>query len=163
MVVTASTGSSADRSVMKVARKKPLETEIARLDGLGLNELRELWAARLGPVPDHQSADLMRRRLAYELQVRAYGGLKTETRRRLRQLYAAFRKDPDFTPLPNYGLKPGTMLTREWKGVAHRVGVMDEGFEYKGERYASLSEIAGRITGTKWSGPAFFGFREPRR
>lgn len=140
-----------------------LEAEIARLGDLGLPELRELWAERLGPVPKHQSADLMRRRFAYELQVRAHGGLKPETRHRLRQLYRAFTADPTYTPLPNYGLKPGTMLTREWKGATHRVGVMDDGFEYQGQRYKSLSEIAGLITGTKWSGPAFFGFREPRR
>ena len=139
------------------------EAEIARLGDLGLSELRELWAARLGPVPAHQSADLMRRRLAYQLQVRAYGGLKTQTRRRLRRLYEAFKADPNYTPLPNYGLKPGTMLTREFKGVTHRVGVMDDGFEYKGKRYESLSEIATLIAGSKWSGPAFFGFREPRR
>ena len=141
-----------------------LEAEIARLDGLGLQELRKLWAQRrLGPVPDHRSADLMRRRIAYELQVRAYGDLKSETRQQLKKLYQAFKADPAYTPLPNYGLKPGTMLTREWKGVTHRVGVMDEGFEYKGQRYKSLSEIATLITGTKWSGPVFFGIREPRR
>jgi Protein of unknown function (DUF2924) len=140
-----------------------LEAEIVRLDGLGLPELRELWAERLGAVPKHQSADLMRRRLAYELQVLAYGGLKSETRRRLRRLYEAFKADPNYTPLPNYGLKPGTMLTREFKGITHRVGVMDDGFEYRGERYQSLSKIATLIAGTKWSGPAFFGFREPRR
>jgi hypothetical protein len=140
-----------------------LEAEIARLDSLTLQELRRYWAERLGPVPDHRSADLMRRRIAYELQVRAYGGLKRETKKRLRQLYEAFKADPTYTPLPNYGLKPGTMLTREWKGVTYRVGVMDDGFEYKGQRYQSLSEIAGLITGTKWSGPVFFGIREPRR
>ena len=148
---------------MTYPRDPTLEAEIVRLDGLGLPELRELWAERLGAVPKHQSPDLMRRRLAYELQVLAYGGLKPETRRRLRDLYAAFKADPDYTPLPNYGPKPGTMLTREYRGVTHRVGVMDEGFEFKGKRYESLSEIAGLITGTKWSGPAFFGFREPRR
>lgn len=140
-----------------------LEAEIARLGDLGLPELRELWAERLGPVPKHQSADLMRRRFAYELQVRLYGGLKPETRQRLKKLYQAFNADPGYTPLPNYGLKPGTMLTREWKGATYRVGVMDDGFEYLGKRYKSLSEIAGRITGSKWSGPAFFGFREPRK
>lgn len=140
-----------------------LEAEIARLDGLVLTELRELWAERLGAVPKHQSADLMRRRLAYELQVLAYGGLKPETRRRLHRLYDAFKANPDYTPAPNYGLKPGTMLTRVFKGVTHRVGVMDEGFEYQGERYDSLSEIATLIAGSKWSGPAFFGSREPRR
>lgn len=140
-----------------------LEAEIVRLDNLGLPELRELWAQRLGAVPKHQSADLMRRRLAYELQVLAYGSLKADTRRRLRRLYEAFRADPDYTPLPNYGLKPGTMLTRAFKGVTHRVGVMDDGFEYQGERYESLSEIATLIAGSRWSGPAFFGFRGSRR
>ena len=68
-----------------------LEAEIARLGDLGLPELRAFWAERLGPVPRHQSADLMRRRIAYELQVRAYGGLKSETRQRLRKLYDAFK------------------------------------------------------------------------
>lgn len=148
---------------MPLTPNPALEAEIARLDGLSLRELRQFWAQRLGAVPNHQSADLMRRRIAYELQVRAYGGLKIETKRRLRQLYEAFKADPTYTPLPNYGLKPGTMLTREFKGVTHRVAVMDDGFEYRGQRHKSLSEIAKLITGTKWSGPAFFGFREPRR
>jgi hypothetical protein len=140
-----------------------LEAEIARLGDLGLSELRAFWAERLGPVPAHQSADLMRRRIAYELQVRAYGGLKAETRQRLRKLYEAFKADPDYTPQPNYGLKPGTLLTREWRGITYKVGVLNEGFEYQGKQYVSLSEIAGRITGSKWSGPMFFGFRRPRR
>lgn len=89
-----------------------LEAEIARLGDLDLPALREFWAQRLGPVPKHQSADLMRRRIAYELQGRAYGGLKPETRQRLRKLYESFKADPDYTPQPNYGLKPGTLLTR---------------------------------------------------
>jgi hypothetical protein len=140
-----------------------LEAEIASLGDFGLLELREYWAKHLGPVPRHQSPDLLRRRIAYELQVQAYGGLKAETRQRLKKLYAAFKADPDYTPQPNYGLKPGTLLTREWKGVTHKVGVLDDGFEYQGKQYAALSEIAGLITGSKWSGPAFFGFRKPRR
>ena len=140
-----------------------LETEIARLNDLGLRELREAWAQRLGTVPKYQSADILRRCLAYELQVRAYGGLKPATRRRLHRLYEAFKADPNFRPLPKYALKPGTVLIREWRGNTHRVGVMDSGFEYQGARYRSLSEIAVRITGTKWSGPTFFGFREPKR
>jgi hypothetical protein len=140
-----------------------LEAELAGLGDLRLLELREFWARRLGRVPKHQSPDLLRRRLAYELQVRTYGGLKRETCRRLRELYTAFKDNADYTPRANFGLKPGTMLTREFKGVTHRVGVMDDGFEYQGERYQSLSEIAGLITGTKWSGPAFFGFRKSRR
>ena len=102
----------------------------------------------------------MRRRLAYELQVRAYGDLTAETRRRLKRLHEAFKADPAYTPLPNFGLKPGTVLTRTWKGALHHVDVLDDGFEYQGERYESLSEIAGRITGTQWSGPLFFGLKD---
>src|SRR5262249_37427691 len=98
-----------------------LEDEIARLGDLDLRGLRAVWAKRIGALPKHQSSDLMRRRLAYELQVRAYGGLKPETRRRLNELYKAFHADPDYTPLPNYGLKSGSVLTRGWKDVVHKV------------------------------------------
>lgn len=148
---------------MTLTSDPAVEAEIARLGDLGLPELRDFWAKRFGPVPKHQSADLMRRRIAYELQVHAYGGLKLETRKRLRKLYEAFKADPTYTPQANYGLKPGTILTREWRGVTHKVGILNEGFEYQGKQYASLSEIAGLITGSKWSGPVFFGFRRPRR
>src|SRR5438045_2788675 len=116
-----------------------LEIEIARLGDLDLRQLRKVWGDRLGPVPKHQSADLLRRRLAYELQVRAYGGLKSETRARLRSLYKSFKSDPEYTPVPNYGLKPGTVLTREWKGAMHKVNILHDGFEYGGQRYGSLS------------------------
>ena len=140
-----------------------VEAEIARLDGLDLLKLRELWAQRLGRVPKNQSADLMRRRLAYELQVRTYGDLQPSTRRRLRRYYEAFKKNANYTPTPSYRLKPGTMLIREWHGVIHRVGVMDDGFEYDGQRYSSLSKVARRIAGTRWSGPLFFGLRDSKR
>ena len=56
-------------------------------------------------------------------------------------------------------VKLGTRLVRTWKGQAHPVRVVERGFEYKGKRYASLSEIARLITGTRWSGPAFFGLK----
>lgn len=141
----------------------PFEIEIRRLNDLALYQLRALWEKQVGRLPNHQSADLMRRRLAYELQVRRYGGLKPEIHRRLRQLYQAFKANPNHLPLSNYNLKAGTVLTRVWRGTTHKVRVLVEGFEYRGQRYKSLSEVAQRITGTKRSGPAFFGFREPQR
>ena len=61
--------------------------------------------------------------------------------------------------MPGLGLKPGTVLTRTWHGVLHRVRVTNEGFDYRGERFGSLSEVARRITGTRWSGPLFFGLK----
>jgi hypothetical protein len=60
-------------------------------------------------------------------------------------------------------IKPGTRLIRQWDGQTHQVTVAEEGFEYKGERYKSLSEIARLITGTRWSGPLFFGLKHIQR
>ncbi len=60
-------------------------------------------------------------------------------------------------------LKPGTVLTREWAGVTHRVMVLEEGFAWAGQSYRSLSEIATRISGTRWSGPRFFGLKQRDR
>ncbi|MDP2377506.1 DUF2924 domain-containing protein [Reyranella sp.] len=136
-----------------------LEAELSGLENLKLGQLQMLWQQRFGLVPKHQSADLLRRRLAYELQVRAYGGLRLEIRRRLSRLHKAFAADRKHTPIAGRHLKPGTILTREWKGTAHQVVLLVEGYEYAGERYQSLSEIAEKITRTKWSGPAFFGLR----
>jgi len=59
-------------------------------------------------------------------------------------------------------LKPGTKLIREWHGHAHTVSVLDDGFEYQGERFGSLSRVARRITGVHWSGPLFFGISKRR-
>jgi hypothetical protein len=60
-------------------------------------------------------------------------------------------------------IKPGTRLVRGWRGDTHVVTVLEEGFEYRDKRYGSLSEIARLVTGTRWSGPAFFGLKEGSR
>src|SRR3954470_10913792 len=133
-----------------------VEAELVRLEDMNLDQLRAEWKARVGDVPNHQSADLVRRRLAYELQVRAYGGLRPAVRKRIARLHQAFSSDSSFTPQPGRNLKVGTILTRAWKGITHQVSILEDCYEYSGQRYASLSEISERITGTKWSGPAFF-------
>ncbi len=70
---------------MDAHRKRTLEAEIARLDGLGLDELRELCRQILDKVPPHHGTALLRRRLAYQLQARAHGDLPTDVRQRLRR------------------------------------------------------------------------------
>ncbi len=57
-------------------------------------------------------------------------------------------------------LKPGSRLIREWRGEVYRVTVLDDGFDWRGTRYANLSQIARAITGARWSGPLFFGLRK---
>ena len=148
---------------MRSDRTQALEAEIARLNDLGLAELRRVWKERLGTPPAIASTDLTRRWLSWELQAQARGGFDATTRRRLRQLCKAFRTQPPSKTLLNTGPSPGTILTREWKGVTHRVMVLEEGFAWNGQKHDALSEIAFRITGTRWSGPRFFGLRQLRK
>ncbi len=103
--------------------------------------------------------------LAYKLQEQAYGGLKPEVKRRLRELAAGLHRDSKKTAAQRRDplrIKPGTRLIRQWEGQTHHVTVGEAGFEYNGERYKSLSAIARLITGTRWSGPLFFGLKGHR-
>jgi hypothetical protein len=136
-----------------------LEAEIAQLSNLSLAELRKVWAERLGTAPQLTSTELTRRWLAWELQTAKRGGFDAVTRRRLRQLAGSVRANPGASAPPDLSVKPGTVLTREWSGTTHRVVVLDGSFSWNGQTWASLSEIATRITGTRWSGPRFFGLR----
>ena len=148
---------------MRSAYNGTPEAGIAHLNDLGLAELRRVWKDRLGTPPAVTSTDLIRRWLVWELQAQAKGGFDATTRRRLRRLCKAFRANLPSTTLPDIGPRPGSMLTREWNGVTHRVMVLEEGFGWNGQKYESLSEIAYRITGTRWSGPRFFGLRQQRK
>ena len=110
---------------------------------------------RTGP-PQGLSRDLLIRALANQLQERTHGGASRALRRRLETLAGEFeRSNGSFDPalLP----KTGTTLVRQWRGRTHKVLVGEDGFEYEGQRYRSLSVIAERITGAHWSGPRFFG------
>jgi hypothetical protein len=142
-----------------VKAEPTLEAEVESLSQLPISELRAAWSRCLGEPASNHGRDLLRRQLAWKLQARAHGGLSSDTRRRIRRLYQTFQDNPRFTPSPTFDLPPGTILTRKWQGVRHRVQVMHDGFAYAGERFESLSEVARRITGTRWSGPAFFGLK----
>lgn len=125
--------------------------EVRALERADLETLRALWRERIGAVPKLRSADLLRRILAWKMQEQAYGGLTAETRRKLRSAGRREAAGPT--------LRSGSRLTREWGGQVHEVEVVEGGFVYDGERFASLSPIALHITGTRWNGPRFFGLR----
>lgn len=95
----------------------------------------------------------------YQLQVKAFGGLRPAVRRKLqRQTESNGRAVKSAQmPAPSKALSPGARLVREWHGVTHTVEVLDNGFRYDGETYRSLSKVAAVITGARWSGPRFFG------
>lgn len=125
--------------------------------------LRAQWLKLFAKAaPPKLRRELMVRVLAYRIQEQAFGGLSPGALKRLRQLAKTFEANPQAS-LPDVPtIKPGTRLIRSWQGQIHQVTVTDKGYECKGRRYGSLSEIARLITGTRWSGPLFFGLRNGR-
>ena len=134
-----------------------LEREIGELAGLPRANLIEHWQQlyRSDP-PKGLSSQLLIGAIAYEMQARRYGGLRPAVVRQLDKIARRDFSDQAGAPIPP-ALDPGARLVREWNGVSHTVDVTDHGFEWRGEHYGSLSEIAREITGARWSGPRFFG------
>ena len=129
--------------------------EIGRLTSLSRADLARRWTSIFGsPSPKSVKRGLLERACAYELQARALGGLKPSTRR---SLLAIATGAPSKRPTVKKALRPGTRLIREWHGVVHQVDVADESIVWKGQTYRSLSAVATAITGSRWSGPRFFG------
>src|SRR5580704_16458467 len=137
---------------------RPLESEIAALDGLAAHDLRIAWRRLHRDKPPRcMSRDLMIRAIAYRMQERAHGGLAPATRRRLRAVVGEIETKGTGAFDPGIVLKPGIRLVREWGGHMHTVIVREDGFDYDGECYRSLTKIATRITGAHWSGLASSG------
>jgi hypothetical protein len=125
--------------------------------------LLAMWKECFGlAAPKAVRRDLMIRFLAYKLQEQAHGGLDSDTRKRLRELTRKLETNPNAELSSSPRIKPGTQLLRDWRGESHRVTVVENGFEYGGKLYPSLSKIARLITGTRWSGPVFFGLRNDK-
>jgi len=98
--------------------------------------------------------------LSYRVQERAFRSLSPASQGRLRLLARSLESDSDATKLLAPDIKPGTRLVRQWRNQVHVVNVEAKGYEYQGVRHRSLSEIARLITGTRWSGPLFFGIQK---
>jgi hypothetical protein len=133
--------------------------QIARLQDSSRQELLNTWLKLFGkPAPGRLRRELLVPFLAYRLQEDIYGGLKLSTLSTLRQI--ARNLDKSKHSKLRIRSKTGTRIIREWRGEVHEIFVTDSGYEYRGARYRSLSEIARKITGTRWSGPAFFRLKK---
>ncbi len=138
-----------------------LARQLVELESASPADLRARWErAHKHSAPKWASRDLLLRAVACHIQERAEGGLSKAALKRLAHLADPKGNDgrPPRPAPPR--LRPGTRLIREWGGGVHQVIVGEDGFEYRGARYASLSRIAREITGTRWSGPLFFGLRK---
>jgi hypothetical protein len=137
-----------------------VEEELNHLVTYRISDLRQRWRELFkNQPPTAFGPDLLRRSIAYRIQENTYGRLPASTRRTLDQLIKLIRNKPTGRIELPRRIKTGSVLVREWKGTTHRVTVVDRGFIYEDETYPSLSEIACKITGTKWNGPRFFGLR----
>jgi hypothetical protein len=129
-------------------------SEIAHLNDLPRASLIECWVELHGSAPlKTMTKDLLVRGIAYGMQDQQIGGLTAAEKKELVALAQGRRN-------PNPGApKTGTRFYRSWRGVTHEVLVVDQGYSRNGKTYASLSEVARAITGTRWSGPRFFGIK----
>jgi len=136
-----------------------LRTELDRLYTLKPDQLAERWRSLYGSdMPARLRRPLIIQALAYRLQEKALGGLKPATRRLLETAAGRSGKLRSATQ-PKRSVQTGAVLVREWHGTKHQVTVLKDGFMFKGRHFESLSKIAREITGTRWSGPLFFGLR----
>jgi len=161
---------------MKRLSPAELPTAIAALDALDLAALQQKWRDLYKvPPPNKVRAKFLRLAIAYRLQELTLGGLSAQTRRDLRRVAAEAREhrprsgksEPETNVIPirlprRRILSPGTRLVREWNGTTEVVDVLASGFGWKGKTYRTLSAVAVAITGTKWSGPKFFGLTDTK-
>lgn len=148
---------------MAKAGTRAIVRELNRIRSLGLEELRVEWRRLYHSEPPKISRDLLVLALGYRVQELEHGGLGKSTRRKLQTIAKTLRTTGRVGSTPSLSLKPGARLVREWHGRAHTVTVTEDGFQYAGTSYPSLTTIAKKITGAHWSGPRFFGLLSAER
>jgi hypothetical protein len=138
------------------------ENRLSTLATMSPAQLRAAWRETFRQPPPDMSPELMARAIAWRLQERRHGGLPGSVTRELAKAADRLRKTGEVTTANDISLKPGTRLVRSWHGRTINVLVTEDGFEFDGRRYRSLTHISSEVTGTHWSGPRFFGLRGKR-
>lgn len=141
-----------------------MASKLERLKQLSSDGLRTEWRRYYRSEPPPRiGRDLMIRAIAHKMQEQAFGGLKGPVKRKLKSMMETIGAGKRTGVAGAAVLKPGMRLMREWRGQRYDVHILDNGFEFQGRTYQSLTAIAGEITGTHWSGPRFFGLNKPTR
>lgn len=143
------------------APTQSIVAQVAALPTLSIKALWQLWDQHFSYRPSNPNREYLESRIAYKIQEAAYGGLSEETQQRLINIGRRHSKIQQRQASQDIYLAPGTVLMREWDQRPHRVTVTAEGsFEYEGKYFKSLSAVARHISGTRWSGPVFFGLKQ---
>ena len=136
--------------------EKQMITQLATLPTMATPDLLTLWNSIFDNPPHNKNKVFLIRKIAWRLQELAYGGLSDEVHIKIKTMHELTQKKTLKKKLPPVG----TILERDHDGETHRVTVLRDGFEYRQCKYKSLTKIATMITGTKWSGPRFFGLKQ---
>ncbi|NQV43936.1 MAG: DUF2924 domain-containing protein [Rhodospirillales bacterium] len=135
-----------------------LAAKLQALQQMTHRDLRHEWRRLYRSQPPKRVArDLLMLGIAWKLQELTHGGLRPAAKRRLARLASGMEKNGAISESRIERLKPGAKLIREWQGEVHQVMVLENGFEWRGQQWRSLSMIARQITQSHWSGPRFFG------
>ncbi|WP_430417280.1 DUF2924 domain-containing protein [Parasphingorhabdus sp.] len=140
-----------------------LKIQMVELADMSPAQLRLKWRDIFRKPAPEIAPDLLRRAIAWRLQQRHHGGLTASTKKQIVRLQKRLEKSGAAELTNDIALKSGTRLVRTWNGKSYHVLVGDEGFEYDGKQFGSLSHIAEEITGAHWSGPRFFGLKKRSR
>ena len=137
-----------------------IAAKLATLSNMKRADLRAEWRRLFRSNPPRKiRGDLMVLAIAWKIQVKARGGLTAAEKRRLVRIATDLKAHGGFSKNSTIQVKQGLKLVREWRGETHDVLVLEDGFEWNGRCWRSLSAIAREITGTQWSGPRFFGLQ----
>ncbi len=139
--------------------------QLATLETMPMDQLRERWRDLYGGEPPGYKGQFLIKRLAYRIQELFYGGLSEAAKTRPRQVaqagpVARVDRRVSGNPPSQVGILPGTRFVRIWKDRRYEVLAHENGFEYDGRMFRSLSAVAREITGTRWNGRLFFGLKK---
>ncbi|MCL6270257.1 DUF2924 domain-containing protein [Sansalvadorimonas sp. 2012CJ34-2] len=140
-----------------------LAAQVAKIMTMNNTQLNHTWKELLGTDAPPLHTKILRQRLAWKVQEKALGGLSDLAKKRLLQVKQSILKGKKTPRAKTCHLPAGTRLMREYQHEEHEVVVTNEGFEYRGQLYKSLTAIAKVITGSQWNGPAFFGLRKEQQ
>ncbi|WP_281647604.1 DUF2924 domain-containing protein [Parendozoicomonas sp. Alg238-R29] len=143
--------------------EQTLAAQVAHIMTMNNKQLCQTWKELLGKEAPALHTKILRQRLVWKVQEQALGGLSDLTKKRLLQVKQSILKDKKTPKNKTCQLPNGTRLMREYLHEEHEVVVTQEGFEYRGQLYKSLTAIAKVITGSQWNGPAFFGLRKEQQ
>lgn len=149
-----------------------MKQEIEALQGMTTSALARRYTDVWGKPPRVKHAEFLKKRIAWKILEQRYGGLSEVAKKRLEELIAEIKIDlgterstsgvikTAAVKRRGDGLVPGTTLRREWREQKIEVRVLEDGFEYDGAIYRSLTAVAKKITGGHWNGRLFFGLVE---